>query len=196
MQTVRNFILAALLLSAPGKTFSYPSPVVAFLEVAGVIHLGLGAVLEPEQPWNGRPVVLSSWGKFNALKNNETAWLSGVEYWWQRKIWRLRPFSGIFATSKGGGAVYAGINHGIALGSRFAVLMNTAAAYYAPGAGKDLGSNALLRSGIEISFFATDNVRIALTFHHMSHGSIFSPKNPGVETATLAVTFPLGRPAP
>ena len=194
MSITRKIILTVLLLCTPGKALSHPSPVPTFLEIVGIIHLVGGTLLDLEQPWSGEPVLQPCTGRFNALKGADTASVYGVEYWWGRKIWRLRPFAGIFATSKGGGAVFAGINHDVAVGRRFAVLVNTAAAYYTPGDGKELGSFALLRSGVEISFFPTNDIRIALTFHHMSHGNVFGPRNPGTETVTLAVAFPLDHP--
>ncbi len=49
----------------------------------------------------------------------------------------------------------------------------------------------MLRSGVELGYRFDNAARVALTFHHMSHGEIFDDKNPGTEMVALTFALPL-----
>ena len=96
----------------------------------------------------------------------------------------------MFGTTDKSVAGYFGLQHDLNITDNLVLSVNTGPAFYASGDGKDLGSWALLRSGLEISYRFDNAWRLSGTFHHMSHGKLFSDKNPGEEDAAITLSIP------
>ena len=78
------------------------------------------------------------------------------------------------------------------IGEHVVVNVNLAPTFYNAGKGKDLGSFAVLRSGVEMGYRFSNGARLMASFHHMSHGGLLNhARNPGTETAALTVHIPV-----
>ncbi len=82
------------------------------------------------------------------LRSKSSAVELDLEYKPDFQTWRLKPIMGIYGTNDAGFGVYAGFSHDLFIGQHFVFSFSSAATIYNHGRGKDLGSIALLRSGL------------------------------------------------
>jgi hypothetical protein len=132
-------------------------------------------------------------GWFDVVQRTDSAALFGLEYRSNLWVWKAKPFVGTIGTSGGSVYGYAGLRLDAYILRRFIVSTSLAPTFYARGGGKDLGSAAVLRSGIELGYRFDNSSQLGLAFHHMSHGKVFSDVNPGVETAEITYSIPLSK---
>jgi hypothetical protein len=103
----------------------------------------------------------------------------------------LKPMVGMMATTDKAFYAYAGFNIDVYLGRRLVLSGNTAIGTYHDGDGKDLGSTAEFRSGMELAFRFDNRARLGVGFHHISNAGI-GDSNPGTEILSLIFSWPLG----
>ncbi|MEZ5647722.1 MAG: acyloxyacyl hydrolase [Alphaproteobacteria bacterium] len=109
-------------------------------------------------------------------------------------LYRFKPIVGGFVTGRGALSLYTGISHDLNVGKHLVFTATSGPALYIPNDGEDLGSNLVLHSSIEASYRFDNASRLSLTFHHMSHGEIFGPRNPGTEKLAITYAIPFGGP--
>ena len=103
----------------------------------------------------------------------------------------FQPAIGVSVTDTGDAWVGFGATHT----SKFAngrgyVQLSLLPGLYAQGSGPDLGHTIEFRSGAEIGYLARNGIKYGISYDHRSNGDI-SNVNPGLETLTFRVTFPI-----
>lgn len=114
-----------------------------------------------------------------------------VEYRSDKKLWELKPFAALAATSNGSVFVGAGVLMDFYFGNRFVVTPSFAPHYYHEGdsSKKDLGHEIEFRSQLEFAYRFDDRSRLGLSISHYSNASL-GDKNPGSETLMLNYSVP------
>jgi hypothetical protein len=137
--------------------------------------------------------VLLQVGRFDVVKNKAPATEFELQYRFGAAVlWQLRPFVGAGASSDASVYAYAGLRLDTEW-QRVVVTPSFALAGYYRGNGKDLGSPPLLgRFGFDIQYRLDDDVRLGVSFFHMSNGKAFGQQsNPGAEVAGLTLAWRL-----
>jgi hypothetical protein len=140
-----------------------------------------------------------------AAADDAPRWLAGAG-WWGLKgrdssaavvdlehrfapVWRgVFPLVGGLATSDGAWHVRAGLGRDVALGERWVVTISSAAGWFDPGDGDDLGHDVEFRSALDVAYRLREDLRIGLAVAHLSNASL-AEDNPGVETLSLVVSW-------
>jgi len=108
-------------------------------------------------------------------------------------VWKLKPLIGFGGTATSSFYGYAGLRLDTFWGPHVVIAPSFALTGYSRGRGKDLGSPPLLgRSGIDLQYGVSDDVRVGVSVHHMSNGKLLGQRrNPGTAGAgiTLAVAL-------
>jgi len=115
-----------------------------------------------------------------------------LEYRHGGKLWLVKPWVGIEATSDGGLYGAGGLLADIYLGRHFVLTPSLGVGAFAEGDGKDLGNTVEFRSQIEAAYRFDDLSRLGLAFSHISNASL-GDKNPGVEVLTVYYSLPVSR---
>ncbi len=126
------------------------------------------------------------------VNDDMTAAEARIEYRSDKKLFFLGPTVGLMVNSDGGVYGYGGLYLDLFFGRRFVVAPNFAVGGYSRGDGKDLGSVAEFRSGVDFSYRFDDRSRLGIAFHHISNVSI-DANNPGTESLVITYAVPLAR---
>ena len=126
------------------------------------------------------------------VNDNETAAEVLFEYRWDKKLVFVGRTVGLMVNSDGGVYGYGGLTLDLFFGRRFVVSPNFAVGGYVRGNGKDLGSVAEFRSGVDFSYRFDDRSRLGIAFHHISNAGI-DDNNPGTESLVITYAVPLAR---
>lgn len=113
-----------------------------------------------------------------------------LEYRSDYKLWELKPFASVAASSTGSFFVGAGLLLDVYFGRRIVSTISLAPHYYSQGSSdKDLGHELEFRSQLEIAYRFDDRSRLGLSISHYSNASI-GDKNPGTESLMLNYSIP------
>jgi hypothetical protein len=190
---VRRIVVSAAAAAMAWNIAAVPAKADAIPTIIGVIA-GLEFIWaiadDTPQPDKDRGFLVGGAGYFDVIQRDNGAGEFIGEIRAPFQIWKFKPIAGVFGTTDKAVGGYIGIHHDLNITDNLVLGANISPAFYASGDGKHLGSWAVLRSGLEISYRFDNAVRISGTFHHMSHGEIFDEKNPGVEDAAITVSFP------
>jgi len=191
-QVIKRLVATLFLISflAAGPARADPSSPI-FIGAGAAIVFIAGEVLQVPQPDRNREYVALGGGYFDIYRREDTAGYFRLEYKPPWHIWRFKPMVGMFTTTDGAVGAYLGIGYDLHVGDHLVVNVNIAPAFYSAGGGKYLGSYAVLRSGLELGYRFDDGTRLMASFHHMSHGKVFSHVNSGTDTAAVSVHIPV-----
>jgi len=159
--------------------------------IAGLLGGWLGAAPAALAGEDDPAFITFGAGYYDAIEQEDGAADFRLEYRHNRKLWILKPWAGIEATSDG--AVYgvAGVLIDVYFGRRFVVTPSVGVGAYAKGDGGDLGSAVEFRSQIELAYRFDDRSRLGVAFGHISNAGI-DDRNPGVEIVSIYYSLPIG----
>jgi lipid A 3-O-deacylase len=156
--------------------------------------LVISSFLTTPPPEDSLDYVAIQGGEMDVVANIKPSQVFGAEYRPGISFFRIKPFVGVAGTTDGAFYGYAGVRVDTYwLNDRLVITPSTALVGYDRGGGEDLGSNGLLRSGIDFQYQFDGGYRIGAAYDHMSHAHLFSHFNPGTETATVTFSMPLGK---
>ena len=165
------------------------------LAIAGVsVPMILWALFEPEPQTRGPDLLTVKAGMFDAVDPANPAADFGLEYRSNLWLWKFKPFIGIDGTTDGSVYTYLGLRLDAFFSKRILLSVNVAPTLYVPGPyGKDLGSNGVLRSSVELGYVFDGGYQMGAYFSHMSHGKVMSSYNPGTEVAGATFSVPIDK---
>jgi lipid A 3-O-deacylase len=157
------------------------------LGAAGVV---LAALAQPARADDPDLLAIGA-GAYNVLHKAKEAELR-LEYRFSyRFLYVLRPIAGMLATHKGTIYPYGGFRFDAEIGRHVIITPEAAVGYWTRGGGKDLGGHIEFKTGGEFAYRFDNNARLGFLFDHISNAGIYK-KNPGVESAMLMYSIPLG----
>jgi lipid A 3-O-deacylase len=131
-------------------------------------------------------------GAYNVLHQAKEAQLR-LEYRFSYPVlYILRPVVGALATNERSAYGYAGFRFDGRIG-HVIIMPEAVVGYWTRGAGKNLGGPAEFKTGGEFAWRFDDASRIGFLFDHISNAGFYK-KNPGVESALLVYSIPIGGP--
>lgn len=145
--------------------------------------LVLPAVSMAESP----PEIALSAGIFEVFESENSAEF-GAEYRFTPQYWDLVPAIGVSANSDGGYWLHAGLRYDFALNEKWLLTPQLAMVGYQDGAGTDLGSGFLFRTGLELGYRLSATSKVSLTLYHMSNADL-AKNNPGSESMIVSYSF-------
>jgi hypothetical protein len=127
--------------------------------------------------------------------NERTAGIFRGEYRLGVNLWLLHPFLGAEVTTDESVYGYGGFGLDIYLDDSWVLNPNAAVGAWSRGNrdALNLGSTIEFRTGAELDYRFSDNMRVGISFHHISNAGI-TKRNPGEEEALATFTFPLTFP--
>lgn len=182
-----GLVLAWTIPAGPARS----DPVPLGLGVGAALVVAANLIFDLPEPDADRAFLNFGGGGFDAIDQDNGSAIFQLDYWAPTSFLKTRLVGGVFGTTDKGLGGYVGIRHDMHLGENIVVSVETGPALYASGDGNRLGSYALLRSGGGVAIRFANAGRLSLMLHHMSHGGLFSDKNPGVETVTLTYAIPI-----
>lgn len=175
---------------APGQAKAEPSTAI-FIGVAAGAAIAAGEIFGTPQPDAKRAFIIGGGGYFDVIERDNVAGSFQLEYRPGWQVYRLKPMIGMFGTTDGAIAGYAGFGYDLQITKNIVVNLNTAVTFYNAARGKHLGSFVVLRSGVELGWRFEDASRLSVSLHHMSHGRIFDKTNPGTEVVAVTYAVPV-----
>jgi len=133
-------------------------------------------------------------GGFDVVKDVEPATAFGLEYrFGQPHWWKIRPFVGAGVTTRGSFYGYGGIRLATYWGDRIVATPSFAIGGYSRGAGKDLGTPAVVgHFGIDLEYRFDNDMLLGAGYYHMSNGKVLGQTiNPGTEVVSLTLSIPV-----
>jgi hypothetical protein len=160
----------------------------------GVAALALGMIAAPPAARADDPDLLAvGAGAYNVLHESKEAQLR-LEYRFSyRLLYIFRPVAGVLATNERTLYGYGGFRFDAEIGKHVVLTPEAVVGYWSRGAGKDLGGHIEFKTGGEFAWRFDDYSRLGVLFDHISNAGIYR-KNPGVESALLVYSIPLGGP--
>lgn len=182
-------LVVVVLGAAPARS----DPVPTMLGISAAVIAGISLAFDVPELDTDRDFVNIGVGYFDPIDRDNTSVEFAAEYWTPWTWKNTRIIGGAFGTTDGGFGAYLAIHHELFLSDNLLLSVETGPAIYSSGGGNNLGSYALLRSGAGVAYRFDNASRISLMLRHMSHGKIFSDRNPGVESLVLSYAIPLDR---
>ena len=128
-------------------------PAVWWITGVAAASVAAGVIYDTPQADKDRQYLRAGVGAFDIVDDENTAVEGRVSFMPDWNVYRFRPVVGAAATSDGGAILHASIGHDFVLPyEQFYVWFEIGPALYFEGDGKDLGSNAVLRSGFEVGY--------------------------------------------
>jgi lipid A 3-O-deacylase len=149
------------------------------------------AVLAPPARADEPDLLAVGAGAYNVLHKAKEA-EARLEYRFSyRFLYVIRPIVGVLATNKRTVYPYGGFRFDAEIGRHLVITPEAAVGYWSRGGGKDLGGHIEFKTGGEFAYRFDNNSRVGFLFDHISNAGIYK-KNPGVESAMLMYSIPLG----
>jgi lipid A 3-O-deacylase len=127
---------------------------------------------------------------FNVLRKDKNALEERIEYRSETSVFKLKPFAGLTLTSAGTFYGIGGFYYDFSLGSNFIITPSFATGYFEKGNGFDLSYRLEFRSQIEILYLLKNDIRIGISFNHISNASL-GESNPGLESFAFLYSIPI-----
>ncbi len=182
-------LVVVVLGTAPARSESLP----LFMGIGAAVIAGISLAFDVPELDTDRDFVNVGVGYFDAIDRDNTSAEFMAEYWTPWTWKNTRIIGGAFGTTDGSVGAYLAIHHDLYLSDNLLLSIETGPALYSSGNGNNLGSYAVLRSGVGAAYRFDNASRISVMLRHMSHGEIFSERNPGVESVVLSYAIPLDR---
>ncbi len=130
-------------------------------------------------------------GPYNVLRRDKEAQLR-LEYRFSYRLLSIiRPVIGALGTNDGTFYGYGGFRVEAVIAHHFVIMPEAVVGYWERGNGKNLGSHLEFKTGAEFAYRFADYSRLGVAFDHISNAGI-GRVNPGVESALLVYSVPLG----
>lgn len=126
---------------------------------------------------------------FDVLKQDDLSVEGRLELRYERPDWVINTFAGVMANTDGANHYFAGIFHNFKIFKNLFFTPSFAPGLYFYNRSKHLHFLLQFRSQIEFSYRVTEHSGVAISFNHISNGSL-AKDNPGVES--LALTYLIG----
>lgn len=157
----------------------------------GAVAWSLGLLIAPQAALADDPDLLAvGIGPYNVLHRDKEAQLRLEYRFAYRLLHILRPVVGTLATNDGSFYGYGGFRLDAEFG-HFVIMPEATVGYWTRGSGKELGGPVEFKTGAEFAYRFKDYSRLGVAFDHISNAGIYRT-NPGVESALLVYSIPLG----
>jgi hypothetical protein len=131
-----------------------------------------------------------SFAIFDILQHDNSSLEGRAEFHGSEFTWLLRPLTGFMVNTDGAIHVFSGVLVDIPVFSFLYISPSFAPGIYYHSNSKNLDFFLEFRSQIEVAFKLDNDMKVGLSFNHISNASL-GKTNPGVESLALTYSFPL-----
>ena len=124
-------------------------------------------------------------GNFDFSDDKQSAYLIGFQHQDENLnrdtfLGNISPITGGFVTENSAAYIYTGFEWNVDMGG-FLFTPSFAPGLYHEGDGKDLGHVLEFKSEVQLSYAASDNMSLGVSYNHVSNASL-GDKNPGANS--------------
>ena len=134
-------------------------------------------------------ITLSS-AVFDILQQDNSSSEGRVEFRFHKIDWQIKPFSGLMANTDGAVYLFSGFYYDVPLASFLYLTPSFAPGFYHKCKSNNLDFALEFRSQIELAIRLENNIRVGISFSHISNASL-GKINPGVESIAVIYYIPL-----
>jgi hypothetical protein len=127
---------------------------------------------------------------FDILQQDNSSSEGRVEFRFNKIDWQIKPFGGVMANTDGAVYLFSGFYYDLPLASFLYLTPSFAPGFYHKCDSKNLDFALEFRSQLELSIRLENNIRVGVSFSHISNASL-GKINPGVESFAIIYYVPL-----
>jgi lipid A 3-O-deacylase len=176
--------ISVIFICLPGSNYKHLANTVALSVLIFFLALSSEA-----RGGNGERYLSFSTAVFGILQKTNTSLEGRIEYRGLEIFPIVKPISGIMANTDGATYFYGGIVFDIQLLPFLYLSPSIAPGIYYQSNSKNLDFIIEFRSQFELALLLDNDVRVGLSFNHISNASL-GPTNPGVESIAISYYFP------
>jgi hypothetical protein len=165
---------------------NYNSSLTFIIVLCSLIQFSCCTALKAED--GGRHLSFST-AVFDVLQQDQPSLEGRIEYRGLEFTSNLRPMTGLMANTDGAIYFYSGLVCEIALLPFLYFTPSFAPGIYYQSQSKNLDFFLEFRSQFELALILENDVRVGVSFNHISNGSL-GVTNPGVESIAISYYFP------
>jgi len=154
-----------------------------------IIVLAFLSIFIPDIYSQDKNYITLSTAVFDILQQDNSSSEGRVEFRFHKIDWQIKPFSGLMANTDGAVYLFSGFYIDIPLASFLYITPSFAPGFYHKCDSKNLDFALEFRSQIEMAIRLENNIRVGVSFNHISNAS-FGEENPGVESLALTYVIP------
>ena len=154
-----------------------------------IIVLAFLSIFIPDIYSQDKNYITLSTAVFDILQQDNSSFKGRVEFRFDKIDWQIKPFSGLMANTDGAVYLFSGFYIDIPLASFLYITPSFAPGFYHKCDSKNLDFALEFRSQIEMAIRLENNIRVGVSFNHISNAS-FGEENPGVESLALTYVIP------
>jgi lipid A 3-O-deacylase len=154
-----------------------------------IIVLAFLSIFIPDTYSQDKNFITLSTAVFDILQQDNSSFEGRVEFRFDKTDWQIKPFSGLMANTDGAVYLFSGFYIDIPLASFLYITPSFAPGLYHKCNSKNLDFELEFRSQIEMAIRLENNIRVGVSFSHISNASL-GKINPGVESLALTYVIP------
>ncbi len=155
-----------------------------------IIVLAILSICIPDTYSQDKNYITLSSAVFDILQQDNSSFEGRVELRFHKIDWLLKPFGGLMANTDGAVYLFSGFYIDIPLASFLFITPSFAPGFYHKCNSKNLDFALEFRSQIEMAIRLENNIRVGVSFSHISNASL-GKINPGVESIAIIYYVPL-----
>ena len=155
-----------------------------------IIVLAFLSIFIPHTYSQDNNYITLSTAVFDILQQDNSSFEGRVEFRFDKIDWQIKPFSGLMANTDGAVYLFSGFYIDIPLAFFLYITPSFAPGFYHKCNSKNLDFALEFRSQIELAIRLENNIRVGVSFSHISNASL-GKINPGVESIAVIYYVPL-----
>ena len=155
-----------------------------------IIVLAFLCIFIPDTYSQDKNYIILSTAVFDILQQDNSSSEGRVEFRFNKIDWQIKPFGGVMANTDGAVYLFSGFYYDVPLTSFLYLTPSFAPGFYHKCDSKNLDFALEFRSQLELSIRLENNIRVGVSFSHISNASL-GKINPGVESIAIIYYVPL-----
>ncbi len=155
-----------------------------------IIVLAFLSIFIPDTYSQDKNYITLSSAVFDILQQDNSSFEGKVEIRFHKIDWQIKPISGLMANTDGAVHLFSGFYVDIPLASFLYLTPSFAPGFYHKCNSKNLDYALEFRSQLELSIRLENNIRVGVSFSHISNASL-GKINPGVESFAIIYYIPI-----
>jgi lipid A 3-O-deacylase len=155
-----------------------------------IIVLAFLCIFIPDTYSQDKNYITLSTAVFDILQQDNSSSEGRVEFRFNKIDWQIKPFGGVMANTDGAVYLFSGFYYDLPLASFLYLTPSFAPGFYHKCDSKNLDFALEFRSQLELSIRLENNIRVGVSFSHISNASL-GKINPGVESFAIIYYVPL-----
>jgi lipid A 3-O-deacylase len=159
-------------------------------DAAAAAALAAALLLAPPARAQDDPALIALGAGAWDFDHTRTAAEGRIEYRFAQGFFTIKPLVGVLTTTDQEFYGYGGFRADLIFADHYVVMPVATVGFWSRGYGKNLGSWAEFKTGVEFAYRFDNAMRFGLAFDHISNAG-FTQTKPGTENILLVLSLPL-----